>query len=79
MSATHEKKLDYFLIYLVAWNITSPQTTEFPLFAGSNVHMAGCNFHIYNGPVTIVQQNQQEGMGKSNKRRRLVIESDEDE
>ena len=61
-----------------ALNMTYPQATEVPLFAGSNVHtISGCNFHIYCGPVT-VQQNHEE-TGKSNKRRRLVIDSDEDD
>ena len=61
-----------------ALNITYPQATEVPLFAGSNVHtISGCNFHIYRGPVT-VQQNHEE-TGKSNKRRPLVIDSDEDD
>ncbi len=61
-----------------ALNMTSPQATEVPLFAGSNVHtISGCSFHIYRGPVT-VQQNH-ETTGKSNKRRRLVIDSDVDD
>ena len=47
-------------------------------FAESNVHtISGCSFHIYRGPVT-VQQNH-ETTGKSNKRRRLVIDSDVDD
>jgi ribosomal protein S12 len=59
--------------------MTSPQATEVPLFAGSNVHtISGCSFHIYRGPVTI-QQNKEETR-KSSKRRRLhVIDSDVDD
>ena len=49
-----------------ALNMTYPQATEVPLF-----------FHIYRGPVT-VQQNHEE-TGISNKRRRLVIDCDEDD
>ena len=61
-----------------ALNMTYPQATEVPLFAGSNVDtISGSNFHIYCRPVT-VQQNHEE-TGKSNKRRRLVIDSDEDD
>ena len=61
-----------------ALNMTSPQATEVPLFAGSNVHtISGCSFHIYRGPVTI-QQNKEETR-KPSKRRRLVIDSDVDD
>ncbi len=74
------RKLVNFRIEYVspALNMTSPQATEVPLFAGLNVHtISGCSFHIYRGPVT-VQQNH-ETTGKSNNRRRLVIDSDVDD
>ena len=45
-----------------------------PLFAGSNVQtVSSCSFQVYQGPVTIVQET------KPPKRRRITIESDEDE
>jgi hypothetical protein len=56
------------------------QATEVPLFAGSNVHtISGCSFHIYRGPVTIQQNNDVEEARKASKRRRIVIDSDEDD
>ena len=42
------------------------------VFAGANISsISGCQFQIFNGPVKIVHE--------SNKRRRFVIESDEED
>ena len=52
-------------------------SVEASLFARSNVQtVSGCSFQICKGPVTIAQERQET---KPLKRRRIFIESDDDE